>query len=266
VASTRTADASAESLQADLNADFSNDGFADLAVGAPGESIGSIVNAGAVNVLYGSATGSTGTGSQFFTQNTAGVGSTAEAGDTFGNALGVGDFNNDGFADLAIGAAGESSSRHEVGAVNVLYGSAAGLTGTGSQFFTQDSPGVGSTAEAGDFFGSMLGVGDFDNDGFADLGVGVQGESIGSIVNAGAVNVLYGSATGLSGTGSQFFTQDSPGWAARPRRATSSVARWASATSTTTVSRTWPLACRSSPSAASSTPVRSTCSPVAPRG
>jgi hypothetical protein len=211
VASTRTADASAESVQADLNADFNNDGFADLAVGAPGESIGSIVNAGAVNVLYGSATGSTGTGSQFFTQNTAGVGSTAEAGDTFGNALGVGDFNNDGFADLAIGAAGESSSRHEVGAVNVLYGSAAGLSGTGSQFFTQDSPGVGSTAEAGDFFGSTLGVGDFDNDGFADLGVGVQGESIGSIVNAGAVNVLYGSATGLSGTGSLFFTQDSPG-------------------------------------------------------
>jgi hypothetical protein len=211
VASTRTADAPAESLEADLNADFNNDGFADLALGAPGESIGSSVNAGAVNVLYGSATGSTGTGSQIFTQNTAGVGSTAEAGDTFGNALGVGDFNNDGFADLAIGAAGESSSLHEVGAVNVLYGSAAGLSGTGSQYFTQDSPGVGSTAEAGDFFGSTLGVGDFDNDGFADLGVGVQGESIGSSVSAGAVNVLYGSTAGLSGTGSQFFTQDSPG-------------------------------------------------------
>ena len=156
VASTRTADASAESLQADLNADFNNDGYADLAVGAPGESIGSIVNAGAVNVLYGSATGSTGTGSQFFTQNTAGVGSTAEAGDTFGNALGVGDFNNDGFADLAIGAPGESSSRREVGAVNVLYGSAAGLTGTGSLFFTQDSPGVGSNAETNDSFGFAL--------------------------------------------------------------------------------------------------------------
>src|SRR5262249_29597945 len=209
--STRTADASAGSLQADINADFNNDGFADLAVGAPGESIGSAANAGAVNVLYGSAAGPSGTGSQTFTQNTAGVGSTAEAGDSFGNTLGAGDFNNDGFADLALGAAGESSSLREVGAVNVLYGSATGLTGTGSQFFTQDSPGVGSTAETGDFFGSTVGVSDFDNDGFADLAVGVQGESIGSAASAGAVNVLYGSAAGLTGTGSQTFTQNTPG-------------------------------------------------------
>ena len=58
----------------------------------------------------------------------------------------------------------------------MLYGSAEGLTGNGGQFFTQDSSGVGGTAEAGDTFGSALGVGDFNNDGFADLGVGVPGE------------------------------------------------------------------------------------------
>jgi hypothetical protein len=50
----------------------------------------------------------------------------------------------------------ESSSLPEVGAVNVLPGSAAGLTGTGSQFFTQDSPGVGSNAEQSDHFGFAL--------------------------------------------------------------------------------------------------------------
>jgi hypothetical protein len=42
------------------------------------------------------------------------------------------------------------------GAVNVLYGSAAGLTGAGSQVFTQDSPGVPGTAEHDDLFGGAL--------------------------------------------------------------------------------------------------------------
>ena len=48
---------------------------------------------------------------------------------------------------------------------------------------------------------------DFDNDGFPDLAIGVVGEDAGG---EGAVNVLYGTPTGLSGAGGQFFTQDQP--------------------------------------------------------
>ncbi|HSJ19327.1 MAG TPA: integrin alpha [Nocardioidaceae bacterium] len=161
-------------------------------------------------MLYGTATGLTGTGSQFFTQDTPGVGSTAEEGDSFGAALAAGDFNNDGFADLAVGAPFESSNLPEVGAVNVLYGTATGLTGTASQFFTQDTPGVGSTTEAFDSFGFALAAGDFNNDSFADLAVGAPFESS-NLPEVGAVNVLPGTATGLTGTASQFFTQDTPG-------------------------------------------------------
>ena len=204
---TTAADTAAESLQADFN----DDGFADLAVGVPGESSGSVMGAGAVNVLYGGGAGLTGAGSQLFTQNTSGVGSTAEEGDSFGDALAAGDFNNDGFADLAVGAPGESSTILAIGAVNVLYGGAAGLTGAGSQFFTQNTSGVGDTAEEGDSFGDTLTVGDFNNDGFADLAVGVPVESIDSIVEAGEVNVLFGSAAGLTGSGSQTLTQDTSG-------------------------------------------------------
>src|SRR5438128_2299223 len=43
---------------APLISDFNGDGFADLAVAEPQESIGSITLAGAVSVFYGSATGS----------------------------------------------------------------------------------------------------------------------------------------------------------------------------------------------------------------
>ncbi|HYU57407.1 MAG TPA: integrin alpha, partial [Actinomycetota bacterium] len=41
----------------DPPADFNGDGYGDLAVGVPGENIGSVANAGAVNVIYGSPTG-----------------------------------------------------------------------------------------------------------------------------------------------------------------------------------------------------------------
>src|SRR5829696_3344538 len=151
-----------------LRADFNHDGFADLAVGVPAEDVGGMTDAGAVNVLYGRAGGLSGAGSQYFTQDTPGVGSSAEASDEFGLAVAAGDFNHDGFADLAVGVPGaDVGATTDAGAVNVLYGSAAGLSGAGSQLFTQDTPGVGSSAEASDFLGLALAAGDFNHDGFA---------------------------------------------------------------------------------------------------
>ena len=66
-----------------VQADFNGDGFGDLAIGVPGENS----SQGAVNVLYGSATGLVATNNQFWTQDSTGVLDIAEAGDAFGSAL-----------------------------------------------------------------------------------------------------------------------------------------------------------------------------------
>ena len=86
-----------------VRADFNGDGFDDLAIGVLLEDVGSIVDAGAVNVIYGTANLLSAANDQFFTQNTTNIEDTAEASDNFGSALTSGDFNGDGFDDLAIG-------------------------------------------------------------------------------------------------------------------------------------------------------------------
>jgi hypothetical protein len=79
-----------------------------------------------------------------------------EAGDEFGEQLASGDFNHDGFAELAAAAPTEDvGTVQQAGAVSVLPGSAGGLTASGGRLFTQNSPGVPGTAETFDLFGGL---------------------------------------------------------------------------------------------------------------
>jgi len=200
--------------------DFNGDGFDDLAIGVPGEDLTGTNNEGAVNVIYGSSKGVhkgfSGIGDQFWTQDTFKIEDTAEPFDFFGTALAAGDFNNDGFDDLAIGVPFEDLTGNQEGAVNVIYGSPKGLhkgLGLPDQLWHQDSPGIEDTAEDFDNFGGILAVGDFNDDGFADLAIGIPDENL-SGTDEGSVNVIYGSAIGLHenlGLPDQFWTQDSTG-------------------------------------------------------
>ena len=188
--------------------DFDGDGRADLAVGVRGEDVDSTTNAGAVNILYGSASGLTATGDQIWHQDSTDILDTAEAGDWFGFALTVGDFDGDDRADLAVGVPYEDVETTEnAGTVNVLYGSPSGLAAVGNQLWRQNTAGVEGGAETDDYFGYALTAGDFDGDGRADLAVGVPLENRGNISNSGAVNVLYGSALGLTAAGDQIWSR-----------------------------------------------------------
>jgi FG-GAP repeat len=195
--------------------DFNGDGFADLAVGVPGEDPHDINSAGSVHVIYGSAYGLAGNyppvDDQLWSQEQTGISDVGERGDSFGSALAAGDFDGDGFDDLAIGVPGEDLSKVKInaGAVHILYGTRSGLTATRQRLITEDSAGVPSVARRDDRFGAALAAGDMGFDSKDDLAIGAPGEKFGDLSNGGAVVVLYGASVGFHD--GQFWHQDSPG-------------------------------------------------------
>ncbi len=184
--------------------DFNKDGIDDLAIGVPGEDGGD----GIVQVAYGSRTGITGNGSQVLSQgdrdNSFPLPDRREGGDGFGEVLAAGDTNNDGYQDLAVSSLGEDGNE---GIVIVVLGSAGGLAQAGSQLWRQGQDGLPDRPENGDRFGSDLSFGDFNEDGFQDLAIGVRGED----GNRGIVHVLNGGPNGLTADGNQLFAQGTDG-------------------------------------------------------
>ena len=197
--------------QALATGNFNGDNFDDLAVGVPGEPVGAAPQAGEVDVMYGSAAGLTCEHSQSWNQNSPGIHGVPEQRDEFGLAVAAGDFNGDGYDELAVGVPLETfGDRNRAGVVHVLRGSPSGLTGS-SQLWHQDVEGVPGAVEATDLFGRALAAGDFGRGPAAheDLAIGAPGEDIGDIEAAGAVEVIYGSVTGLTASGSAVLSQAS---------------------------------------------------------
>jgi hypothetical protein len=190
-----------------IPSDFDGDGYADLAIGAPGEDVGGIEQAGTVTILRGGDRGLSGDGSQRWSQASPGVRGDAHRGDAFGSALATGDFDHDGYADLAIGAYGEwlgPVGRH-AGGVNVLYGSRRGLTAEGDDLWMRAN--LPGDPDRRDILGWSLAVGDFDGDGYDDLAIGDPDHAVGRWATAGSVIVLRGSPDGLTAAGAREIDQ-----------------------------------------------------------
>ena len=123
-----------------------------LAVGVPGEDIGSATDAGSVQLFSGN--GSSLTPGVGLSQNTAGVSGVAESGDLFGDRL---VFAPPGLGDpatrLAVSAPRENGSRTDSGLVQVFPVTDLDAETT----WSQDSTGVPGGVDAGDRFGAALG-------------------------------------------------------------------------------------------------------------
>ena len=75
----------------------------------------------------------------------------------FGSSMATGDYDADGFTDLAVGAPDSTiAQKRAAGGVAVIYGSRTGLNLARRQFLTQDTDGVPGSAEREDTFGSTL--------------------------------------------------------------------------------------------------------------
>ncbi len=183
--------------------DFNGDGFDDLAIAAPGETVlAGASMGGQVTVVYGLASGLDPSGSETWAIDWTAHGP-SEWEDLAGTALVAGDFDDDGFDDLAVGIPGRNvpgsgGTAYSGGAVLVLHGGLSGITAAGSQLWHQGAGGVAGVAESEDGFGRSLAAGNFNGDAFVDLAIGVPGEDVGAVADSGAVNVLYGSPSGLS--------------------------------------------------------------------
>ncbi|MFT3927009.1 MAG: FG-GAP-like repeat-containing protein [Myxococcales bacterium] len=163
-----------------LEKDFNGDGYADVAVGAPGGDSGNLASAGRVHIYHGTADGIPTTPSYSLSAPTP------VADERYGDQLSaLGDVNADGFADLA---AGTPSFGTYQGAVYIYYGSASGLPSAPGRTLT----GSGQYAYFGD---RIQGVGDTNASGYGGLAV-----------SNGAVLIYHGSATGIGSSPSRTLT------------------------------------------------------------
>jgi len=162
--------------------DVNGDGYADLAVEAPG-------NYGKIHIFHGSAAG--------IPDKDLAIGQLSDTtivsagGGEFSSSVKFGDVNADGYADLAIGA--RAYNRNQ-GRAYIFYGASAGIADTNLR--TGDVPDTTLTGIFGGFgFGYRLAFGDANGDGYTDLAVAASWD-----FNQGYVYVFHGSPAAIPDT------------------------------------------------------------------
>lgn len=213
--------------------DVNGDGYADLAIGTPGEDDTVGTDRGQVTVMYGPALD---TG---FSYGTSGV---TAAGARLGSTVTVGDFNGDGKADVFAAGTGKGGNWNvRLGSGKYLYGTLTSATGSVAYLdaatgdFNQDgyadvalnyrdTGGIGRVVR---FAGSATGLtkagvisvkggrsiaaGDVNGNGYDDIVIGQPVASESGGISGGQITMVPGTSTGFTTTGMTTIHQDTTG-------------------------------------------------------
>jgi len=110
----------------------------------------------------------------------------------------IGDLNDDGVTDLAVGVPTDDDGGSSRGAVWVLImdSSANGMVASYKKISDTQPGNFNGVLDDDDYFGqAVMGLGDLDNDGVADLAVGAPGDDDGG-AHRGAVWILFLNSNG----------------------------------------------------------------------
>lgn len=164
-------------IKASAIGDINNDGITDIAVGATNQN-GSTV--GSVFVIRLKADGTV--------LGSVEIPNPEPELDSFGSAVaGLGDLDNDGVEDIAVGAGYDSS----FGAVWILFLNTDGTVKSSQKINDSQGGFTGSVSPGGNFGTGMAGLGDLDGDGKPDLAVGADLDG-----GTGSVFILFLNANG----------------------------------------------------------------------
>ncbi|MEP7119055.1 MAG: FG-GAP repeat protein, partial [Acidobacteriota bacterium] len=200
--------------------DLSGDGADELVIGTPFEDFEggvTVSDTGSITVLYGQV----GVGletllSESYIETDFAAGGAMQAFDYFGSAFAIGNFvaTTVDHLDLAIGIPQDSvwngfSEISRAGSVIVTTQSGIFLSSAIAQRWAQSYGGSAGLLAPNQLYGSALGAGDFDGDGFGDLAVGAPGFDLIGTDDVGALYTIYGE---LFGDG--FESHDTAAWSA----------------------------------------------------
>jgi len=157
-------------------ADLDSDGVDDLVVG---EGTGSPAPPQQPGTLYLYKGGSPFIANRFTTILSEGTGTEYQS---FGGILATGDFNDDGFLDIAVGLPNLDQGISNVGRIEVYWGPGF------ANFSTIFSPNPGQD----DFFGTDLAAADLNGDGITDLIESSSRDDVQGVVNVGSIHLFTG--------------------------------------------------------------------------
>ncbi|MCC6350179.1 MAG: FG-GAP repeat protein [Candidatus Eisenbacteria bacterium] len=163
--------------------DVNGDGFADMAMFWP--------NNGNLRLYFGSAAGLSMSGFNTLNAHFPALSLGMSGGP-------AGDVNGDGYGDVIFGMPNYGSMfpcgpATGAGLVEVMYGSATGLTASSNWY----GPGCFSVGSGAGLGTSVAGAGDVNADGYDDIIAGAPGADLQFVGVVGKAYIVYGSASGL---------------------------------------------------------------------